>query len=121
MILGSLVAPVLTMMGQNKWLVAVVGTVALLGGAVYVGYQWADGSCEEDRRKELEKTIAYYEKIIGENELINQELYEQLAAAEANTRTEVREVYRYVEGNDHLGNCRIDAAGLQIWNGEAQD
>lgn len=105
--------------GMNKIYVYLAAGAVALGGAGYLGYQLGGSACDKEQKELLEQTIAYYERVIHENERINEELTEELYAARRSTRITAEEVTRYVESHPNLNVwCQLDAAGLRLWNGE---
>ena len=86
-----------------------------------MGYKVSSAQYEKEHRKELEHTIAYYERILKQNEQINADLTKELYAARRATRHTTEEVIRYVEKNPNLSVCELDDAGLRLWNGEPED
>lgn len=105
---------------KYKWAIIIVAAITALIGSSRIGYKLAEGKCEESRREALEALIEYQEKIRKENDLLNDQIIEDLRSVETKTEVEIREVIKYVEANPSLNNCKLDASGLQLWNGTAE-
>lgn len=89
-----------------------------MAGAYWQGYKAASGSCEREKRKALEALIEYQQEIHEKNEELNEEIIQDLQDQKQKTRTIYKKVIEYVEANPDNTNCELDAAGLQLWNGE---
>lgn len=116
MILGRLIGLVPSLI--NKWVIIGIGVVALLASAYWQGYKSASGACEKEKRKALEALIEYQQEILDENQELNDQIIEDLQTKKQKTRTIYKKVIEYVEANPDRTSCELDAAGLQLWNGE---
>lgn len=102
----------------NKWIVIGVAAIAILAGAYWKGYRDASGSCEAEKRRALEALIEYQQEIQKENDIINEEIIEDLNNQKQKTRIIYKKVIEYVENNPDSTNCKLDADGLRLWNGD---
>lgn len=116
MILAKLIGLVPSLI--NKWVLIGVGVAILLAGSYWQGYKAAAGSCEKEKREALENLIEYQQKVQDENSEINDMIIEDLNAQKQKTRIIYKKVIEYVEANPDGTSCELDAAGLQLWNGE---
>lgn len=80
------------------------------------GYKIAQGVYAED----LEATIAYYRARIIDAQEKSERINEEVVKIEYRDRYITEEIIKYVEKNPTLAECKLDADGLQLWNGTSE-
>lgn len=87
--------------------------VASMGFSAWGGYKVAQGMYAED----LEATIAYYRARIVDAQDKSEKVNEEVVKIEYRDRYITEEIIKYVEKNPDIAECKLDADGLQLWNG----
>jgi len=99
----------------------IIAAIAVsLGGAGWVGYHLAASHYKTDLIDGLVEDIAFYEDAMIRIQEINTALNVKEVEIRYVEVETIKEVEVYVETYPELANCKLDAAGLSLWNGEGK-